>query len=63
MDLYIREWPDDTVLLVANDGRVIWNFISIEEAQQAALELSAADQPRPGLTTRHPLPQRLRRIA
>lgn len=32
MFFYIKEWPNKTATLMANDGHVLWTFHSAEEA-------------------------------
>ena len=36
MSFYIKEWPDNTATLITEDGRVVWIFPSVEEAEEAA---------------------------
>ncbi len=36
MSFYIKEWPDNTATLITEGGRVVWNFPSVEEAEEAA---------------------------
>jgi hypothetical protein len=36
MSFYIKEWPDNTASLITEDGRVVWIFPSVEEAEEAA---------------------------
>jgi len=31
---FIREWPDKTATLMADNGAVLWTFPSVEEARQ-----------------------------
>lgn len=38
MNLYIKEWADDTVTLMSESGRVLCVFPSIEEVQVTGLE-------------------------
>jgi len=38
MNLYIKEWADDTVTLMSESGGVLCVFPSIEEAQVSGLE-------------------------
>jgi hypothetical protein len=39
MSLYIKEWPDNTVTLMTDGGRVIWTFASIEDAVDDGYEI------------------------
>jgi hypothetical protein len=32
MRFFIKEYPDDTVMLLTEDGRVVWTFESVEAA-------------------------------
>jgi hypothetical protein len=32
MRFYLKEWPDDTVTLMTETGRIIWTFDSVEDA-------------------------------
>lgn len=32
MRFYLKEWPDDTVTLMTETGRIIWIFDSVENA-------------------------------
>ena len=34
MTFFIREWPNKTATLMADNGAVLWTFPSVEEAQQ-----------------------------
>jgi len=34
MTFFIREWPNKTATLMADNGTVLWTFPSVEEAQQ-----------------------------
>ena len=43
MNLYIKEWADDTVTLMNENGRVLGVFPSIEEAQASGLEEYSLD--------------------
>lgn len=36
MSLYIKEWSDNTATLITESGRVIWTFVSVEKAEEAA---------------------------
>jgi hypothetical protein len=36
MHFYIKDWPDHTATLMTECGRVVWNFPSVEEAEDAA---------------------------
>ena len=36
MSFYIKEWPDNTATLMTESGRVVWTFVSVEEAEEAA---------------------------
>ena len=34
MTFFIREWPNKTATLMADNGAVLWTFPSVEEAQK-----------------------------
>jgi hypothetical protein len=34
MTFFIREWPNKTATLMADNGAVLWTFGSVEEAQK-----------------------------
>ena len=34
MTFFIREWPNKTATLMADNGAVLWTFPSVEAAQQ-----------------------------
>lgn len=34
MSFFIKEWPNKTATLMANNGAVLWTFTSVEEAQR-----------------------------
>lgn len=34
MTFFIREWPNKTATLMADNGAVLWTFDSVESAQQ-----------------------------
>jgi len=47
MYFYLKEWPDDTVTLMTQDGRVIWSFAGMNEAREAATEIAEHPLRRP----------------
>ena len=34
MTFFIREWPNKTATLMADNGAVLWTFASVDEAQK-----------------------------
>jgi hypothetical protein len=59
MRFFIKEWPDDTVTLMTEDGRVVWTFDSVEAAIAGCREWDGApptQRPaRSRVRTRHPM--------
>lgn len=55
MRFYLKEWPDDTVTLMTDTGRVIWTFDSVEGAIAGLHEWAppVARLPGPELAGRH----------
>lgn len=52
MAFFIKEWPNKTATLMADNGAVLWSFSSVEEAQQVCREwynLQAAPTNQEGL--------------
>ena len=43
MNLYIKEWADDTVTLMSESGRVLCVFPSIEDVQVSGLDEYSLD--------------------
>lgn len=42
MNFYIKEWPDNTATLMTEGGRVVWTFVTVEEAEEAAPDFDRA---------------------
>jgi hypothetical protein len=38
MYFYIKEWPNKTATLMADNGTVLWTFSSVEEARRVCEE-------------------------
>lgn len=38
MYFYIKEWPNKTAILMAENGSILWIFHSVEEAQAVCRE-------------------------
>jgi len=34
MEFYIKEWPDDSVSVINNEGQTLWQFIDLGEAEE-----------------------------
>lgn len=45
MNFYIKEWPDNTVTLMTEFGRVVWTFASVEEAMGICHEIEGREIP------------------
>ncbi len=46
MTFYIKEWPDNTATLLTDSGRVVWTFISVEEAADGCYDIAACEKHR-----------------
>ena len=44
MNLYIKEWTDDTATLMTEHGRVVWTFASAQEAEEAARQYDSQQE-------------------
>jgi hypothetical protein len=53
MRFYLKEWPDDTVTLMTETGRVIWTFDSVEGAIAGLREWQPPVARLSALTGRH----------
>jgi hypothetical protein len=46
MNFYIKEWPDETVTLLTEFGRVVWTFASVEEALEICHDIEVCEKPK-----------------
>ena len=43
MDLYIKEWPDESVSIINRQGQTVEQYVNLDEAEDAAREWELTD--------------------